>query len=235
MARHLTSRVIVVKPGSKDQYGWGSVLPEFFDASKVSFNNGARGGTSSRSFLRDGWWEKVRPEIKKGDFVIMQFGHNDNGGAKDAKNRGTIKGTGDETEEVVTDPKTGAKETVHSYGWYLNECVVQAKAAGATPIICSLVPRNLWKDGKVGRSTTDYAVWARDIADKNKVAFIPLNSLIADHYDKVGEAYVLDHYFLAADHTHTIEEGARKNAEIVAQALSEIPNTEFKSWLKKSK
>ena len=80
--------------------------------------NRALGGTSSRTFQTKGLWEAVLKDLQKGDFVLMQFGHNDNGPMNDTlRARGTIKGVGEETEEI-DNLITKQHEVVHSYGWY---------------------------------------------------------------------------------------------------------------------
>src|SRR5262249_44023918 len=68
-----------VNNSTKDQMGWGTVIPDFFDTSKIRIENRARGGRSSRTYLTEGLWDQILAEIKPGDFVLMQFGHNDGG------------------------------------------------------------------------------------------------------------------------------------------------------------
>ena len=59
--------------------GWGSFIASYFDTIKISVQNDAIGGRSSRTFLTDGRWDKILATLQKGDYVIMQFGHNDGG------------------------------------------------------------------------------------------------------------------------------------------------------------
>src|SRR5690606_39947601 len=68
--------------------------------------------------------------------------------------RGTIKGNGDETE-VIDNILTRRREMVKSYGWYIRKYIVDTKAKGAIPIVCSLVARNQWKDGRIVRNTDE--------------------------------------------------------------------------------
>jgi hypothetical protein len=95
--------------------------------------------------------------------------------------------------------------------------VRETKVKGAVPIICSLIPRNNWKDGKVNRSKDNYALWAQQVAKEEGAYFIDLNELIADKYDQLGEAEVSK--FFHGDKTHTGLEGAKMNVEIVVQQL----------------
>ncbi|HEY0039157.1 MAG TPA: SGNH/GDSL hydrolase family protein, partial [Flavisolibacter sp.] len=63
--------------GQNQQWGWGSFIAEHFDTTKISIQNHAIGGRSSRTFINEGRWDKIMKDLKKGDYVIMQFGHND--------------------------------------------------------------------------------------------------------------------------------------------------------------
>ena len=156
--------------------------------------------------------------VQPGDFVIMQFGHNDGGGLADPRGRASIKGTGDETQEAAN-AKTGTKETVHSYGWYLRRYAGDAKAKGAMVIICSPIPRNIWKDGRVARAGNDYGKWAGESAKSAGAFFIDLNEMIAKRYEEAGEKKVREEYFGATDHTHTTLAGAELNAACVVEGL----------------
>ncbi|MBI5830799.1 MAG: rhamnogalacturonan acetylesterase [Armatimonadetes bacterium] len=218
-----------VNNGTKGQMGWGTAMPPWVAADKAGLVNRARGGRSSRTFLREGLWAEVAKLLRPGDFVLMQFGHNDGGGLNDPRGRASIKGNGDETAEV-TDAATGAKETVHSYGWYLRTYCQEAQAKGAVPVVLSPVPRNMWKDGKVGRSSNDYGKWAKEAAEASKAAFVDLNGLIADRYDALGEAAVAK-LFGPTDHTHTLPDGARLNAECVVAGLKALPGDPFRGLL----
>ena len=128
--------------GDGGLWGWGAFLGEHFDAAKMRVENRALGGRSSRTYLTEGLWDKVLAHLQPGDFVLMQFGHNDGGELATGRARASLKGNGDETREVTLE-KTGAKEVIHSYGWYLRNYIGGAKARGATPIVLSPVPRNI--------------------------------------------------------------------------------------------
>ncbi|RYD69168.1 MAG: rhamnogalacturonan acetylesterase [Verrucomicrobiaceae bacterium] len=180
--------------------------------------NRALGGRSSRSYLREGLWQKVLEELKPGDFVLIQFGHNDNGPLAEGKARASLKGNGEDVEEVVL-TETGQPETVHSFGWYLRKYIAETKAKGATPIVCSLVPRNIWKDGKVTRGASGHGGWAAEAAQQGRAHFIDLNEIVARRYEQEGEEVVAARYFTKVDHTHTTPAGARLNAECVVEGL----------------
>ncbi|HEY1338030.1 MAG TPA: rhamnogalacturonan acetylesterase [Bryobacteraceae bacterium] len=216
--------------GSNGQWGWGEPLVDLFDASKISVVNRAVGGLSSRTYLTGGWWQHVLEVIKPGDFVMMQFGHNDNGPLDDtARARGTLKGTGEETQEV-DNPITKQHETVHTYGWYLRRFIADARAKGATPIMCTLIPRKIWKDGKIARDDASYAGWAREVAAAENVPAVDLNERIAARYDELGPEKVEP--LFGDPHTHTSRAGAELNAAIVVEGLKSLKDDPLASFLK---
>src|SRR5436190_22627813 len=87
-----------VKNSTRGQQGWGTPFAGLFDGGKIRVENRALGGRSSRTFLREGLWEKVRLDIKPGDFVLMQFGHNDGGPLDEGRARASLKGNGNEAK-----------------------------------------------------------------------------------------------------------------------------------------
>lgn len=201
--------------------GWGSYFGEFVDTTKINVRNQAMAGRSTRTFIKEGRWEKVLLVLKPGDLVIMQFGHNE-GSIPDttkAGYRGVLRGAGEETRELVW--PDGTKEEVHTYGWYLRKFVREAKGKGAIPIIASMIPRNQWQAGKVVRASMDYAKWAAEIAEREGVCFIDLNRITADKYDRMGPEKVKGYF--PGDHTHTNIAGARENAASVAEGLRKSP------------
>ena len=206
--------------GAQGQWGWGEPLVSFFDSNKLNVVNRAIGGRSSRTYLTEGHWADTLALMKPGDIVLFQFGHND-GGVPDepTRARSSLPGVGDETREIEN-PILKRHETVHSFGWYMTKYVEDTKAKGATPIVCSLIPRKIWKDGKVARNGKDYAGWARQVAEKEHVGFIDLNNLIADRYDALGEAAVEP--LFADPHTHTSLAGAEINADAVVTGLKRL-------------
>jgi rhamnogalacturonan acetylesterase len=203
--------------GANGQWGWGDLIGVYFDPAKINVVNYALGGRSSRTFITEGHWDKVLAWVKPGDFVMMQFGHNDGGPLNDdSRARGSIKGTGDESQEI-DNLLTKKHEAVHSYGWYMRKYIADTKAKEATPIVCSMIPRKIWKDGKIVRNSGDYAGWAAEVARAEGVAFVDLNEIIARRYDEMGPAKVEP--LFADEHTHTTRAGAELNAECVIAGL----------------
>ncbi|MXV15161.1 rhamnogalacturonan acetylesterase [Hufsiella ginkgonis] len=211
--------------GGGGLWGWGSFLHNLLDTTRISVQNRALGGTSSRSYVTGGLWNKVLAELKPGDIVIMQFGHNDNG-------KTSVKGNGEDTIHALN-PKTAEMEVIHSFGWNMRKFIREAKEKGATPIVCSLVPRNRWTDGKVNRDDHSHGEWAKQAAVQEGVAFIDLNTLVADHYDQVGQQHVQGTYF-DKDPVHTIAGGAKMSAMLVVYGLRNLQNNPLKEYLLKT-
>ncbi len=205
--------------GSNGQWGWGSFIADYFDLDQINIRNKALGGTSSRTFYNNPkLWQQVLDSIRPGDYVIMQFGHNDSSPIVDTlRARGTIKGNGDEYQEVYN-PLLKQHEMVYSYGFYLRQFVKNVQDKGASAIICSPIPRNAWADGHVRK--TDYAIWAKEAALQSHASYIPLNELIISEYEKLGKDAVEDRFFEAKDATHTIRAGAIQNATILVNYLT---------------
>lgn len=210
--------------GPDGQWGWGAPLTGFFDLQKINVVNRAFGGTSSRTFYNGFFWKDLQPRLKPGDFVLIQFGANDNGGAK---GKGGLGGIGDATE-------MNNAETVHSFGWYLKQFVVETRAQGATPILCSLTPRKGWSpDGKEFlRSTSTHVAWTEQVAQETTTPFVPLYAIIASTYEKLGMAKV-DTLCVPPpkEKLHTGWEGAVINAECVVSGLKALPDVPLARFL----
>jgi lysophospholipase L1-like esterase len=217
-----------VKVGTPGQRGWGEEIGPLFNPAKINVVNRAIGGRSSRTFLTDGRWDTILKEMQPGDFVIMQFGHNDSSPInedppvnKSTRARGSIRSNGEETVDVVN-ILTGKPETVHSYGWYLRHFITTAQAKGAKAIVCSPIPRKSWsKEGTINRANQSWGLWARQAAEQAGAQFVDLNEIIAQIYEKIGREAVEP---LFADRgTHTTREGAKLNAQAVVSGLKALP------------
>lgn len=208
--------------------GWGQEIGAFFDPDDINVVNRAIGGRSSRTFYNEGRWDEILRELKKGDFVLIQFGHNDVGPLDErGKFRGSVKGIGDETEDVKK--PDGTTETVHSYGWYLKHFARTAKEKGATVILCSPVPHKRFdRDGEYTGDWEEWADWVKACARAEKVEFIDLAKLIGKKYEKLKLKKV--EKLFADKGTHTNLEGARLNAEVLADALKKLPGNPMKKY-----
>jgi lysophospholipase L1-like esterase len=210
--------------GGQGQWGWGEYLPKHLDLDKVNVVNRAVGGMGVRSFLDAGYWDLVTARLKPGDIVMIQFGHNDNG------QYAPLKGIGDEVEQRE-DFQTRQKRDMHTWGYYLRRYINEAKAKGATPIVCSLIARKNFKDGKIVRTPDSHADWARAVAKAEGVPFIDLHELIASRYDEMGPEKV-DPLFATNERVHTSALGAEFNAECVKTGLKALPQNPVAPYLK---
>jgi lysophospholipase L1-like esterase len=206
------------------QMGWGQSLPKFlvpdslknisiFDVDSIKLVNKARGGRSSRSFFEEGRWAEIYNQLHPGDYVIIQFGHND---ASESKQ-----------ERYVSLP--GYKEFLMLY-------VNQTRQKGATPILITSVCRNYpWEDDKLGNSHGDYPQAMRDVAAEMDVYLIDLTEISANHFIQMGREYVTTNYFMnlsagkfvaypegLTDNTHFQPEGAEAVARLVYEGLKNL-------------
>jgi rhamnogalacturonan acetylesterase len=211
--------------------GWGSHVANYLDTNRIKVSNQAMAGRSTRTFIKEGRWDKVLSTLKKGDYVMMQFGHNEGSKPDTGKAgyRGVLKGIGEDS--VVLTWKDNTREVVHSYGWYIRKFIKDAKAKGATVIVLSMIPRDEFKDGEVKRANNDYGLWAKQAADLEGAYFIDLNAITADKYDKIGQEETKK--FFPGDHTHTNPAGAEVNAQSVIEGLKLQKNISLNNYVHK--
>jgi rhamnogalacturonan acetylesterase len=221
--------------------GWGDHFAHYFDTTKINIANRARAGRSSRSYYNEGLWANVLVEMKPGDFVLIQMGHNDGGDpATDAKARSSVKGIGDETVEFplpkpfTTGPIAGqTTEVVHTYGWYLRKYIADTRAKSATPILLTVTIRNIWVNDADGNLHIERDMGFRNyeyqIATYEQVPIVDMATVEADRLDALGpEGTAL---LFPIDNTHTSAEGAERNAESVVIALRNA-NSPLTAYLK---
>ncbi len=216
--------------GDGDMWGWGDFFDYFFDRNRISVENHALGGRSSRTFFTEGLWDKVLPGIKKGDYLFIQFGHNDGGPLNTGRARASLKGTGEESETVIME-STGGPEEVFTFGHYLRMYVRQAKARGAKVIILSPTPGNRWTEGRMNRFTDTYAAWASEVAHKEGVPFIDLNDISATKFEAMGMDKTNGYY---KDGVHTTYGGAILNCKSVIAGLMKLTGCDLNQYVDKS-
>ena len=230
-----------VKNADKDpdgMWGWGSVANTIFDETMIDIVNAAMAGRSCRSYLNEGRWDRVYNSLKPGDFVLIQFGHNDISPIDKPKYRGAIATTKDTchvyrmqaakedlSKQNIIDQKlkantqVGSYEVVYSFGWYLKKFIQDVREKGATPILVSLTPRNEWPNGKIERRNDTYGKWYREVVAETGCEFVDLHNITADFLDKkCGKKEKAMKYF-NHDHTHTSLLGAKTNAQSIAKGL----------------
>ncbi|MBA4020115.1 MAG: pectin esterase [Pirellula sp.] len=197
-------RVVLVGDSTvADNAGWGSAFAELLKPEAACFNHG-KGGASTKSFYKGNYWENAL--ARKPDFVLIQFGHNDQ------------PGKGPQRE---TDPQTTYRENLVHF-------ITEARAAGAQPIlVTSLVRRIFLPDGKLQGELAPYAAAARAVAKEQNVPLVDLFARSMELHERIGvkasQSFGPIHPTLPGkfDGTHLSKEGARQIARIVADELKQ--------------
>ncbi|SDZ99064.1 Rhamnogalacturonyl hydrolase YesR [Porphyromonadaceae bacterium KH3R12] len=213
--------------GENGQWGWGSFFEQFFDTTRISVENHALGGRSSRTFYTEGLWDKVLPGIQKGDYLFIQFGHNDGGPLNTGRARASLKGIGDESQTVIME-RNGGPEEVFTFGHYLRIYIRQAKTRGAIPIVLSHTPGNTWDGNKMVRNNETYGKWSREVAEQEGVLFIDMNDLIATKCETLGKEKTNE---LFKDRVHTSYEGAILNCEALIEGIETMPKLDLRKYI----
>lgn len=177
---------------------WGQMLPRFFGSDIVVANH-AESGETLKSFVTELRLDKLLSTLKRGDWVMIQFGHND---------------------QKVQWPQTYA-EAATTYRSWLRTYIAEVRRRGATPLlVTSPERRNFDAAGKIEPTLADYAEAARAVAKEESVALIDLNPLSVRFYEALGPA-VSPRAFAdeGRDKTHHNEYGAYALARMVIEAL----------------
>lgn len=213
-----------VKNADKDEngmWGWGSQAYTVFDEEKCTVVNAANAGRSTRTFLDENRWDVVYNSIEPGDYVLIQFGHNDIGDIDKNKERGVIA-TSKDTCHVYKLASNGKYKVIYSFGWYLKKFIQDVREKGGVPILLSLTPRNEWPNGKIERRNNTYGKWYRDVVEETGVEFVDVHNITADYLDKHAGSKEKAMKWYNRDHTHTSLAGAQLNAKSVAKGLKKI-------------
>ncbi len=235
------------QPESGAKRGWGQMFQQFF-TDALTVNNRSKSGASSKSFyLESEYWQSVKKQIQPGDYVIIQFGHNDekNGGADGDTVKAYYNYIGDATKAASVDYRgTTASGT---YKMYLRKYVEETRALGATPIIASPICRRYFSgntirrngqhdlgdsftlcDGKTYKegnkvsasdNTHDYAYQSQMVAEEMDVPFIDLTTLSKELYLQYGDEKSAEILFTPDDNTHPSAIGSTLIARLCAQQL----------------
>jgi len=190
--------------------GWGQKLQLYFD-SGVKVSNHALNGRSSKSFMDEGRWKVVLDSLKKGDYVFIQFGHNDEKADRPA---------------LYTDPKTTYRQNLEKY-------VNETRGRGATPILLtSIVRRKFDASGKLTDTHGMYPGAVRALASDMKVKFIDMQLLTETLINSMGSEPSKKMYLWTApdlkfpegrkDDTHLSVEGATTFAGLVAGEMAKM-------------
>jgi lysophospholipase L1-like esterase len=214
--------------GDNKQWGWGTFFDFFVDTTRISVENHAIGGRSSRTFYTEGRWNRVLEAIRPGDFLIVQFGHNDGGPFNTGRARASIKGTGNESQTVIME-RHGGPEEIFTFGHYMRIYIRQAKASGANVIVMSPTPGNSWdENNRMYRNNETYGKWSKEVAEQENVPYIDLNDRIAGKFEAMGKEAAKD-YFI--DRVHTSFDGAILNAKTAAENILQLENSDLKKYI----
>jgi lysophospholipase L1-like esterase len=185
-----------------DLTGWGQVFGTFF-TDRVEVLNHAASGRSTKSFIAEGRWAKVL--AAKPDYVVVQFGHNDQ-------------------KDKALAPEEG-------FRGFLIRYVEEARKAGIKPVLVTPVARRTFQGGKASTTLTPFADAIKTVAKDKGVPVIDLHRLSLERYDQLGDAGSADFSPSGADRTHFSKKGATAVAGLVAKALpAAVP--ELKEFLK---
>ena len=189
----------------KLERGWGMMFPNFVDDT-FRVVNYAQNGRSTKSFIDKGLWDMVEYALQPGDYVFIQFGHND------AK--------ADDPDRYA--PAFGA------YQENLRTFIRGAREKGATPILLTPVARRWFKNGKLDRNChTDYPAAMKQVAEEMGVTLLDITTPTLDWIESIGDEASKAYFMISTgkdDNTHTVASGARKVTEIVCDALkAQVP------------
>ncbi|RVD80550.1 uncharacterized protein DFL_008445 [Arthrobotrys flagrans] len=199
--------------GSTD--GWGNQVAKYFTG--ITVNNQAIGGRSARSYTREGRFNTVIGLVKAGDFVVIEFGHNDGGSLSTDNGRTDCPGTGSETCQVTYN---GIAETVLTFSAYLENAANALKAKGAIVILSSQTPNNPWEGVTTFPSTSNpvrFVPYTETSASRTGTTYVNHWLYSMDLYKRLGAAATNAVY--PNDHTHTSPTGADHMARSFIKGL----------------
>ena len=196
-----------IKGGTNPERGWGMMFPNFLDEG-VDVVNYAKNGRSTKSFIDEGLWDKVLGNLKEGDYVFIQFGHNDS----------------KQSDSVRYAAPWGA------YKANLEKFVLQTREKGGKPVLLTPVARRWFKEGGLDRNCHgDYPIVMKKVAEELNVPLLDMTSVTLDWLEGLGDEGSRPYYMIStgkSDNTHTVARGARKLAEMtcaeIKKSLPEI-------------
>ncbi len=186
--------------GGNPERGWGMMFQNFLDDS-VRVVNYAQNGRSTKSFIDRGLWDKVKANLKPGDWLFIQFGHND---AKES------------------DPERYAAP-FGAYQDNLRLFVRTAKSMGARPVLLTPVARRWFKENGLDRNChTDYPAAMAQVAREENVPLLDITTATLDWLEGLGDEASRQYFMISTgkdDNTHTVASGARKVTEIICEKI----------------
>ena len=220
------------QPAATPKRGWGMYLQAFFNADSIEVNNRGKSGASSRTFYEtENLWPSVKSQMKAGDFLIIQFAHNDEKckGEDVYEQNAKLRAEGQDTITDMrgTEPNTTYKE-------YLRKYVNEARELEVMPILMSPVCRAYFKDGKINpegrhdlsKDSVDknYVRCMREVAEELNVPFLDMTARSMEQFETMGQEYCMEHYFNCGDKTHTGQEGGMVVAHLAYRLIANSPD-----------
>ena len=224
------------KPAATPKRGWGMYLQAFFNPDSVEVNNRGKSGASTRTFYEtDNLWPSVKAQMHAGDYLIIQFAHNDEKckGEDVYEQNAKLRAEGKDTLTDMrgTEPNTTYKE-------YLRTYIREARTMGVTPILMSPICRAYFKDGKIndeGRHVLsehkNYVRSMREVAEETGVPLLDMTARSQELYEQQGKDFCMTHYFNCGDKTHTGAEGGMAIASLAYELINQAPELgELQAW-----
>ncbi|SLM25733.1 Lysophospholipase L1 [Stenotrophomonas indicatrix] len=192
-------------PERAPQAGWGQALQSYLDPARFEVRNHAKGGRSTRSFIDEGRLDAIGRELRRGDVLLIQFGHND------AKF---------EDRTRYTDPDS-------DYPRMLMRYVQVARDKGATPVLVTPVARLLYDFGSLLDTHARYTLAMQQLATREHVALIDLNDRSMRWIRALGEQGARPYFLFVpeqkkADGTHFSVAGANAVACLVLREAVQV-------------
>ncbi|KAK0233632.1 rhamnogalacturonan acetylesterase [Armillaria fumosa] len=198
--------------GGSGTDGWGQYLGQYLSVTVV---NKAIAGRSARSYTDEGRFTTLIDTVSSGDYVVIEFGHND--GLAGTVDNGRQDAYGDDYDTTATVTNSaGESIVIHTFPYYIQNAVTALQAKGAIPIVSAQTPSNDWDDGDI-TDPPRFVAYANTAATRTGAKYINHYAYVAQAYEALGETVVDDYYPL--DHTHTSVEGANVVAEAFVRGL----------------
>ena len=219
------------QPAATPKRGWGMYLQAFFNPDSVEVNNRGKSGASSRTFYEtENLWPSVKAQMNAGDYLIIQFAHNDEKckGEDVYEQNAKLRAEGKDTLTDMrgTEPNTTYKE-------YLRKYINEAREMDVTPILMAPVCRAYFHDGKInaeGRHDLskdsidkNYVRCMQEVAEELNVPFLDMTARSAEQFETMRQEYCMEHYFNCGDKTHTGQEGGMMVAQLAYRLIANSP------------
>lgn len=194
----------------RPETGWGEMLQQHFDPAKVKIDNRALNGRSTKSFVDEGHWQKILDVLKKGDYVFVEFGHNDE--KKD---------------------KPAGYASPDDYKANLSRFIRDVRAKGATPVLLTPVSRRKFENDVLVKTHGEYPDAVKFVGKAEKVAVIDMESksaAVLTRYGKDGSTKLFlqlkpgenpNYPKGVEDNTHFSPLGAEEMAKLAVEGIRE--------------